>query len=308
MSSCKGSEIQLEDIANVIDSFELEQKETRFNGKPTILISVYHLDGEDGIIIVSTHKSNCDSFSGASLKYAYSRMNDTKPSTDHRRTLVIGDVHGCLDALITLAAEVKFSPEDKIIFLGDYVDRGPDSMKVLDWFMEKSQTLNIITLKGNHELMMQNSLSSIYDFQLWVSNGGIQTLESFDSDLSDVDSAYWDFIDKCPLYHETDDFIFVHAGPSPNEPLDDQGSNTLCWLRFNELKAHHSNKIIICGHTPQCTHIPAVLPHAVCIDTHAFNSKGYLTCLEVNTGEYWQANQADETRSNKIKMPTNANS
>ncbi len=233
-------------------------------------------------------------------------MSNTKNPKKHQstRTLVIGDVHGCLDALIALADDVKFTPEDQIVFLGDYIDRGPDSMEVLDWIMEKRETLNIITLKGNHELMMEDSRTSIYDFQLWINNGGVQTLASFDSDLLDIPEPYWDFMEHCPLYHETENFIFVHAGPSPDLPLDAQRPRTLCWLRFNELKAHQSNKTIICGHTPQRTHIPGILSYAVCIDTHAFNPAGYLTCLDVNSGNYWQANQSKESRSNKIEMPT----
>ena len=221
------------------------------------------------------------------------------------RTLAIGDIHGCLAALLALEKLVKFTPEDKIILLGDYVDRGANSREVIDWILERRETLNITTLLGNHEVMMENASVNIQDHHFWTMNGGYSTLMSFESELDDVPEKYWDFFDDCKLYHETDDFIFVHAGPAPEIPLSEQEIDTLCWLRFPGLKPHQSGKIVICGHTPQKTYDPNVQPHAICIDTHAFHKAGLLTCLDVNSGDYWQAsNHTPETRSDTLEMPT----
>lgn len=220
------------------------------------------------------------------------------------RTLVIGDVHGCLDALIAMESYVNFQPEDEIIFLGDYIDRGPDSKQVIDWIIEKQQTLNIKTLVGNHEVMMVNAADSFDSYIFWVMNGGTTTLESFDKTLIEFDQKYWDFIDRCQLFIETDDYIYVHGGATPEIPISEQNVDTLCWLRFREHGPHHSGKTIICGHTPQRNYIPSVKDGGVCIDTHVFNPEGFLTCLDTNSGKYWQtSNHSSEQRSDTITMP-----
>ena len=219
------------------------------------------------------------------------------------RTLAIGDIHGSLVALETLAQEMNFSKEDTLIFLGDYVDRGPQSKGVLDWLMDHQEKLNIITLKGNHEIMMLDAIDDLTLFSFWAMNGGIETLHSFGCLPEEIDRKYLDFMDNCQLYHETKDHIFIHAGCVPDLPLDAQGPETLCWLRFRNLKAHQSNKVIICGHTPQSGNIPGILPYAVCIDTHAFAPNGFLTCLDANSGDYFQANSQGDFLSKHICMP-----
>ena len=225
---------------------------------------------------------------------------ETKPS----RTLVIGDIHGCLDALKTLEEFVGFCAADTIITLGDYIDRGPDSKGVIDWLIDRRGKYNLITLAGNHELMMEDAKHGLTPHYFWTVNGGDSTLVSFDCGIEDVPDKYWDFIDCCDLFYETDTHIFVHAGLEPTTPPQEQEPDTLCWLRFGKLKPHSSNKVIVCGHTPQRTHVPTSLPHAICIDTHAFHPHGYLTCLDVSTGDYWQANNQGITRKNTLKETT----
>jgi len=88
-----------------------------------------------------------------------------------------------------------------------------------------------------------------------------------------------------------------------SENFDDY-IDSLCWIRFRDLEAHYSGKTIICGHTPQRDFHPTVKPYAVCIDTHVYHDKGFLTCLDVNTGEYWQAsNSTNEKRKSTLTMP-----
>ncbi len=225
-------------------------------------------------------------------------------SINTSRTLAIGDVHGCLDALTALEDLVGFNESDTIITLGDYIDRGPDSKGVIDWIIAAREKYNLITLTGNHELMMEDAKNSAQDHQFWSLNGGENTLNSFDCRVEDIPAKYWEFIKSCKLFHETEEHIFVHAGLDPLLPPRDQTPDTLCWLRFGNLKAHSSNKTIICGHTPQRSHIPSILPHAICIDTHAFTPTGYLTCLDVKSGEYWQSNNKGVTRKNTLKLNT----
>jgi serine/threonine protein phosphatase 1 len=218
------------------------------------------------------------------------------------RTLAIGDIHGCLNALEALAEFVDFSPEDTIITLGDYIDRGPDSKGVIDFLLKLRKTHSLITLKGNHESMMQDAILHYEDLMNWLLNGGMETLNSFGAlEFEHIASRYWEFFDSCENYHETKEHIFVHAGLLPELPLNEQAEETMLWLRFNETEPHSSGKRFICGHTPQHPRKPAVRDHAICIDTGACNG-GWLTCLDVNSGNYWQANQQGKTRKGKIPL------
>ena len=215
------------------------------------------------------------------------------------RTLAIGDIHGCLKSLETLADFVDFSPEDTIITLGDYIDRGPSAKGVIDYLLKLRESHQVITLKGNHELMMEESRTEYDDLMNWLLNGGIETLNSFNAvEFEQIDQKYWDFFESCLGYHETDNHIFVHAGLIPDKPLDEQTDHAKFWLRFNETEQHNSGKLIICGHTPQKPGVPTVKDHAICIDTGACN-EGWLTCLDVESGDYWQANEKGKTRQGK---------
>ena len=108
---------------------------------------------------------------------------------------------------------------------------------------------------------------------------------------------HWLFLSRdCKPYHETADHFFVHANAYPELPLNDQPDYMLFWERFDQPSPHESGKIMICGHTPQRNGVPLNLGYAVCIDTHAHGG-GWLTCLDVTTGRYWQANEQKETRS-----------
>ena len=218
------------------------------------------------------------------------------------RTLAIGDVHGCLDALKTLEKFAGFCETDTIIALGDYIDRGSDSKGVIDWMIAAREKYNLITLLGNHEEMMEEARLCAEAYQFWTMNGGDQTLNSFECSIGAIPESYWEFIKSCKLFHETENHIFVHAGLEPSLPPEEQQSDITCWLRFRDLKPHVSNKTIICGHTPQRGNMPGILPHAVCIDTYAFNHKGYLTCLDIESGEYWQANNKRITHKSMINI------
>lgn len=219
-------------------------------------------------------------------------------------TYVIGDIHGCLTALETLLHLIDPTPEDTIITLGDYIDRGPDSKGVIDLLIEFSKTRNLITLKGNHEQMLEHASLDTLSLMNWATNGGIETLDSFpDCDYIDqIPEPYWDFITNCKLYHETETHILVHAGLDPKLPLEEQTEEDLLWLRFDNLKPHQSEKTIICGHTPDRKEFkPRTKKGAICIDTYVYHT-GYLTCLELETGTYHQANQKAQTKTGSIAV------
>lgn len=216
------------------------------------------------------------------------------------RTLIIGDIHGCLKSLETLVDFIDLSPDDTLVTLGDYIDRGPQSKGVIDYLIELRKTHQLVTLKGNHECMMEDARDHYDELMNWLLNGGIETLTSFGAvEFDQVPAPYWEFLASCTKYYETEQHIMVHAGLIPDIPLDEQPDSALYWLRFYDTEHHMSGKTIICGHTPQRNGKPTVEAHAICIDTWACNG-GWLTCLDPDSGQYWQANQKGKTRKGKL--------
>ncbi len=214
------------------------------------------------------------------------------------RQLAIGDIHGCYRALEALAGQVVFTSADTIITLGDYVDRGPDSKKVVDFLIDLKKHATLVTLRGNHEVMMLQSRSSLSNYKDWLACGGAETLESYLADgLGGISEDHWNFISATKPYHETERDFFVHANAYHDVPLADQPDYRLYWDKFDHQPRHLSGKRMICGHTPQKNGEPLNIGHAVCLDTWVYNSSGWLTCLDLQSGTYWQANQKGETRS-----------
>ncbi len=222
------------------------------------------------------------------------------------RTLAIGDIHGCLTSLRTLAAFVPFRAVDTLVGIGDYVDRGPDSKEVVDWLMEWGRSRRMHLLKGNHELMMLHALESPTQLRSWLEVGGLQTMESYQQpgtkpSLSAVPENHREFLAKTLPYLESDTHIFVHASLGPDKELEDQSDTQIYWERVTfEEEPHLSGKHVICGHTPQKRGVPKSNGHITCIDTFAYGG-GWLTALDVETGRYWQANQSGDTREGVVE-------
>jgi serine/threonine protein phosphatase 1 len=218
------------------------------------------------------------------------------------RYLAVGDIHGCFRALAALAEFVPFRPDDLLITLGDYVSRGPDSCAVLDWLCAYQKQGTLIALRGNHEVMMLESRDSPAVLQGWLECGGAAALASYSpfegepGALVDVPDEHWRFLEQTRRWHEIDSHFFVHANALPDADLADQPDYMLFWEFFESPPPHRSGKIMVCGHTNQRGGRPTDLGHAVCIDTGA-HSRGWLTCLDVKSGQYWQANQMGQTRA-----------
>jgi serine/threonine protein phosphatase 1 len=221
------------------------------------------------------------------------------------RVLAIGDIHGCARALDALLKAVSPRPGDRIVTLGDYVNRGPDSRGVLDRLIALSRAGSLIALAGNHEQMMLDAREGGEKLQRFLDVGGDKTLASYGTpgragNLADVPAAHWEFLENdCRDYYQTETHFFVHANAYPDVPLEDQPLYMLRWESFDDPPPHESGKVMVCGHTPQRNGNPRNLGHAVCIDTHAHRA-GWLTCLDTGSGEFWQANEAGQTRTGWI--------
>ena len=225
------------------------------------------------------------------------------------RTLVIGDIHGCYTALLAVVEAASLQPEDQLVTLGDYVDRGPQVREVMNWMCDRFAAGRLVPLLGNHELMMSSGRKDQKAYDFWIAYGGEETLRSYTPDDGDLaldhfPEAHWKFIDDdCRQSYENETHIFVHAGLHPDLSLDQQYEFVLFWDRFLKPPPHSSGKIMVCGHTPQPGGLPVNHGHAVCLDTGAYLDDGWLTCLDTDTGQYWQANQAGETRSDQLGDP-----
>jgi serine/threonine protein phosphatase 1 len=216
------------------------------------------------------------------------------------RILAIGDVHGCYRALTALLDLVAPGPDDLIVMLGDYVDRGPNSRAVLDLLVRLHAGGRLIALRGNHEMMMLDARDKYWESGMWMVCGGDWTLRSYGieepeaADLDQVPEAHWKFLEEdCRDWYETDHHIFVHANYDPDLSLPDQPSYLLMWERLYDPIPHVSGKTVICGHTQQKSGKPLNCGHTICIDTGAY-AGGWLTCLNVLTGRVWQTNEQGE--------------
>jgi serine/threonine protein phosphatase 1 len=221
------------------------------------------------------------------------------------RTLAIGDIHGCHTALTCLLREVRPKAEDQVIFLGDYIDRGPASREVINTLLKLDRTCRPVFLRGNHEVMILEARADPLKARLWQGYGGLEALASygakFDANwVAAIPDSHWGFLERTARFHETDRHIFVHGGLDSGLDMSEQPDVFLFWEFFDQMKPHKSGKRIICGHTPQHSGEINDLNFAACIDTGAVRG-GWLTCLDVESGQYWQANEKGETREGTLR-------
>lgn len=205
------------------------------------------------------------------------------------RLIAIGDIHGCSVALRTMLGAIEPTPDDLLVTLGDYVDRGPDSRCVLNTLIELQDRCRLVPLLGNHELMMLAARNDPTELRFWAACGGAQTLASYDGDLANVPDDHWEFLDRCLSYYETDDFFFVHANYDPTLPLRSQPEDLVFWTHLTNAApaAHHNGKLAVVGHTPQPNRQIRDLGHLLCLDTCCFGD-GCLTACELPTRTLWQ--------------------
>lgn len=207
------------------------------------------------------------------------------------RTIAIGDIHGCAEALVAIIGAISPQPDDLIVPLGDYVDRGPDSRRVLDVLIELQARCRLKPLLGNHEWLMLQSLRDGGQTSFWMQCGGRQTLESYGGRLDDVPQEHIDFLGLLRRFYQTPGHIFVHANYEPDVDLESLEDLPLLWQHLSLIvpPPHKSGKTVVVGHTPQRTGQILDLGHIICIDTYCVGG-GWLTAFDVDSGQTWQAN------------------
>ena len=208
------------------------------------------------------------------------------------RRFAIGDIHGCAKALRSIIEVIDPQPEDEIIFLGDYVDRGPDTRDAIDQIIDLQSRTQVVTLRGNHEIMLMSVAMNGLDDSVWRANGGNTTLASYGGSLSKIPSSHLVFLHELLPYYETEDTIFVHASYDPDVAMFEQSETLSYWTHLTAPfpTPHVSGKRVIVGHTPQANGQVMDLGHLVCIDTYCFGY-GNLTAYEIGGKAVFQADR-----------------
>lgn len=210
----------------------------------------------------------------------------------------IGDIHGCRGTLDALLDRIAPTSDDHIVFVGDYVDRGPDSRGVIERLMEMREAASVGTgpsctfLRGNHDQMLLDWVDARPGaYELWRANGGLRTLTSYPD--TRIPPDHFDFLRETELAVVVDGVAFVHAGFDPSRPIaeqvDDPDPEILLWTR-DHLRADRSawEMPVVCGHTPVS---PAINEeHLIAIDTgavyfHRFEL-GRLTAVKLPEREF----------------------
>ena len=224
------------------------------------------------------------------------------------RIYAIGDIHGrsdLLDQLLTLIDEddaARGPARTELIFLGDLVDRGPDSVGVIERLMALRETRPVRFLMGNHEeVFLKAAAGDLRALRFLVRIGGRETLLSYGIseeeyaglDFDDlmalvrekVPAAHLDFLSGFESWIEIGDYLFVHAGLRPGVAVEDQKTSDLCWIREDFLSHRDSfGKMVVHGHS--ITEEIDERPNRIGIDTGAFAS-GRLTAIGLEGGSRW---------------------
>lgn len=226
----------------------------------------------------------------------------------------IGDVHGCLNALKLLIEKLikehQFSFTDKLVFVGDYIDRGASSKGVIEYLIEfKKAYPNTEFLRGNHEDMFLGFFArkGLYG-EYYLPNGGKEVLKEYGIDsryvvqkmsgvhykvsrevlYSKIPETHRNFIESTKFALEFPEIIFVHGGLNIYKPLDQQTYEDVCWMRDPFLGAQHSfGKWVVHGHTP-CNEVYFNQPYEINLDTGCVFGDlyaGELSCIKFNVGD-----------------------
>jgi serine/threonine protein phosphatase 1 len=189
-------------------------------------------------------------------------------------TFAIGDVHGCFSRLIELLANCRSyaaSRQYRLVFLGDYIDRGPDSRSVVESLIQlQSQQQNVVYLLGNHEELCIRSIDDPVANAQWLNNGGIETLDSYSQTGGmQLLEQHVRWLEQLPLQFDDGMRLFVHAGVDVSKPLGEQSKRELLWMREPFLSFRGKlDRVIVHGHTP-VKNGPEVHPNRVNLDTGA---------------------------------------
>lgn len=219
------------------------------------------------------------------------------PPVEALRIFAVGDVHGYVKPLETIFKSIQPKKQDTIVMLGDYIDRGPDSKKVLQFLKKQKSRCNLVKLMGNHEdillHILTDDLYALANTDDWLSWGGSDTLKSFGVRRPhELPSWVLEFLKECILYYQTNKYIFAHAGFESDVPMEEQENEVLMWDKVFttfDYPQHISGKKGFVGHTAQKNGCILKKEAFDCIDTYCYGGR-WLTAINCDSGEIIQAN------------------
>ncbi len=226
---------------------------------------------------------------------------------------VVGDIHGCYEEMVSLLDALSLSPADQLVFLGDYVDRGPDSKAVLSYLVElRSRSgQEVVFLKGNHEDMLLSYLGLPGNYgDMFLFNGGWATLASYgisanhgapDLLRSRMPESHIDFLMGLKSYYLQDPYLCVHGGIHPAKSLGEQSEEEMLWIRHEFIRNRHRLPYtVLFGHTP-FEEVLFDLPFKVGLDTGLVYGNS-LSCLELSEKVLFQIQRGSKRVSrNTVK-------
>jgi serine/threonine protein phosphatase 1 len=226
-------------------------------------------------------------------------------TNQYERIVAVGDIHGCLQAFQSLLSAIEPGPQDLIVTLGDYVDRGPDSRGVIDRLLQLAEETELLPILGNHEEMLLMVVDGLARPQLWLPHGGVATLDSygFTGSLDCIPAAHVEFLRQCRDWVELERFFLVHANYDPALPLDQQPQEKLRWesLVASLPGPHVNGKTAIVGHTADHDGRILDVGHLKCLDTYCYGGQ-WLTGLDLQSGQVWQTNQRGQLKEQRLTL------
>jgi serine/threonine protein phosphatase 1 len=193
-------------------------------------------------------------------------------------TFAIGDIHGCLDKLERLLAACEAQAGGhgaRYVFLGDYIDRGPDSRGVVELLMRRQQAQppgTVVCLRGNHEQMAIDAHADARAMPLWLANSGASTQRNYRHTGGRIEDAHLAWLAALPFCHDDGRRFFVHAGVDLSVPLNKQQDEVMLWMRepfLSDCDEVDCGRFIVHGHTPLRTGKPDLRRRRVNLDTAA---------------------------------------
>lgn len=238
-------------------------------------------------------------------------MAARKKKSANGRLFAIGDIHGCADELAAMLQAIAPVRGDTVVFVGDYIDRGPCARDVLDMMLElPSGAAEYVFLKGNHEDMMLSFLGLPGRYgESFLFNGGAQTLDSYGITEETIDRApesiperHVEFLKGLATSYLRPPYLFVHAGILPTRQLEEQTVEDMLWIRQEFIfHPHQIGATVVFGHTPMRA-VMVDLPFKLGIDTGLVYG-GKLSCIEFNEGVVYQvARGSRQAKSQSIEV------
>ena len=219
----------------------------------------------------------------------------------YRRILAVGDIHGHFEKFRSAYEKAKVdASDDLLVFLGDYIDRGPSVRRTLEFVMKLAEEKNVVLLRGNHEQMMLDYFFGGATGEGWLMNGGRETMAellAWEKEAPGTIARVLAFLRELPLSHtveqEGERYFFAHAGVRPGVAFEEQRSNDLLWIREEFYEHYAGDDIVVAGHTPTLfldgRGTPLFLNKRIILaDTGSYFPEGHVSIVDVLSRRFWQ--------------------